>query len=513
MLCLAEIFQDKMMLQREKKVSVWGRAEAGKEVRVRIQKASAQARADADGKWKVVIPPLEASYSEEMEICAGKERIVLRDVAVGEIWIGAGQSNMEFPMLHERNFQEEKKNVPQLLLRFYDVPEISYEGQREAFDYTNIGIWREAGEKELAYFSAVGYYFQKELANVLKVPTGIVGCNWGGTNCCAWMSREAVERTGKLWIDDYEKKWLELDEKQYWEQQNHIRLNDTGNPAMDDFSNFMLPQTPEADEIKDYMEKNAQNMELPQALSPKDIPGSLYEHMVKGIAPFAVKGVLWYQGEGEDKLGEPQLYEGMLKALIKDWRNLWNESALPFLIIQLPAWERWFGLENHGLNIVRYCQEKAAEGLERVWLSGSSDLGERFDIHPKEKRIVGQRLALLARGKIYGEEILCEAPRAESIILHKRASGSEKGELEISFSNAEGGLEIKGERLNAMRVFCAEKEPEFSARVEGNRLILAGDFPEGIPIRLAFAQDKWFQVNLYNKAQLPALPFEIQLEK
>ena len=167
-----------------------------------------------------------------------------------------------------------------------------------------------------------------------------------------------------------------------------------------------------------------------------------YEHMVKGIAPFAVKGVLWYQGEGEDKLGEPQLYEGMLKALIKDWRNLWNESALPFLIVQLPAWERWFGLENHGLNIVRYCQEKAAEGLERVWLSGSSDLGERFDIHPKEKRIVGQRLALLARGKIYGEEILCEAPRAESIILHKRASGSEKGELVISFSNAEGGLEI-----------------------------------------------------------------------
>lgn len=513
MIWVAEIFQDKMMLQREKDVPVWGGADAGAEVCVRIQTASARVTADADGRWMAALPPLRASYGEEMEICAGKERIVLKDVAVGEIWIAAGQSNMEFPMCHEKNYQEEKKNMTQSLLRFYDVPEISYEGQREAFDYSNTGIWRQADENELERFSAVGYYFQKELAARLDVPAGIVGCNWGGTNCCAWMSREAVERTGKPWIEDYEKKWKELDEKQYWERQNHIRLNDTGNPAMDDFSNFMLPRTPNAEEIKDYMEKNAGEMEPPQALAPKDIPGSLYQHMVKAIAPFAVRGVLWYQGEGEDKLGKPQLYGGMLRALIEDWRNLWKEDALPFLIVQLPAWESWFGLENHGLNIVRQCQEKTAEELEKVWISASSDLGERLDIHPKEKKTAGQRLALLARGKVYGEKILCEAPKAERIQLEKRAEGSDKSELTVFFSNAEGGLEIKGERLNAMRVFCAEKELEFSARVEDDKLILEGNFFDRFPIRLAFAQEKWFQVNLYNNAQLPALPFEIQLEK
>lgn len=513
MLWMAEIFQDKMMLQREKEVPVWGMAEAGTEICIRIQKASARTKAGADGKWKAVLPPLKASYGEEMEICAGGEKIVLKDVAVGEIWIAAGQSNMEFPMCHEKNFKMEKENMTQSLLRFYDVPEICYEGQREAFDYTNVGRWREADEKELKYFSAVGYYFQKELAARLNVPAGIVGCNWGGTNCCAWMSREAVEETGKPWMEDYEKKWADLDEKKYRERQNHIKLNDTGNPAMDDFSNFMLPRTPDAEEIKEYLTQNAGDMEPPQALAPKEIPGSLYEHMVRTIAPFAVKGVLWYQGEGEDKLGEPQLYEGMLKAMIKDWRSLWMEDTLPFLIVQLPAWESWFGLENHGLNIVRHCQEKTAEEVEGVWLSSSSDLGERYDIHPKEKRTIGQRLALLARGEVYGEKILCEAPGAESVCLQKCAAGSEKGELTVSFSNAEGGLEIKGERLNAMHVFCGEKELDFSARTEDSRLILEADFSDGFPVRLAFAQEKWFQVNLYNKALLPAMPFEMQLEK
>lgn len=507
MLRLAEIFQDKMMLQREKNVPVWGTADAGAMVKVSIQEVSGETRADTSGSWHMLLPPLRASYKEIMEICSETEKVVLENVAVGEIWVAAGQSNIEFPMCHEKYFSEEKKNMSKALLRFFDVPEISYEGQKEAFDYSNVGIWREADKAELARFSAVGYYFQKELAASLDVPVGIVGCNWGGTNCCVWMSRESAEKYGKPWVEEYKEKWRKLEAEEYWEKQNSIKFNDTGNPAMDAFSCFMLPRTPGEKEIKVFMENDSEGIVSLQELSPKEIPGNLYEHMVKTIAPFAVKGVLWYQGEGEDKLGQPQLYEGMLKALIKDWRKLWKDEALPFLIVQLPAWESWFGLENHGLKTVRYCQQKAAEETEAVWLCTNSDQGEQYDIHPKEKKTVGQRLALLARGKIYGEKILCEAPRAENICM------TGKNRLEISFSNADGGLEIKGDSLSAMHILSGEEELEFSAKTENNKLILEVELTDSQPIKLIYACDKWFQVNLYNQAHLPALPFEMQLER
>ena len=189
MLKTAAIFQDYMILQREKPIYVWGEGTPGMEVTARIQGKKGTAVVDDTGRWKVEIPALEASEKEELLITSAEESLTYNEVAVGEVWVAGGQSNMEFWMRYEKHREEEFKNCPHRNLRFFDVPEICYEGQEEEFDYSRQGIWREAvSQEELEYFSAVGYYFQKEIQKELGVPVGVIGCNWGGTITRAWMN-------------------------------------------------------------------------------------------------------------------------------------------------------------------------------------------------------------------------------------------------------------------------------------------------------------------------------------
>ena len=230
MLRIAEIFQDGMMLQREKKVIVWGKSKENAIIEVAIQKQVKKTVADRNGNWKIWLDPLKTSYCEEMRIITKEKSILIKNIMVGEIWVAAGQSNIEFPMLHEKNYATEKKNINKNL-RFYDVPEVAFEGQKDEFDYSNVGTWREADETQLEYFSAVGYYFQKELEKALKVPVGVIGCNWGGTSCCAWMSEESVKKTGEPWIEFCENAFQKYDISEYWKTMKTHPANDRGNPC------------------------------------------------------------------------------------------------------------------------------------------------------------------------------------------------------------------------------------------------------------------------------------------
>ena len=155
----AEIFQSGMVLQREKPVIIWGIADAGDEITVSIQGKKGSGTADEQGKWKVELPALKASENERMVVASKCEVISYTDVAIGEVWIAGGQSNMEFYMRYEKHLKEEKAICKNRRIRFYDVPEIAFEGQKEAFDYSRMGIWRTADVEDIEYFSAVGYYF------------------------------------------------------------------------------------------------------------------------------------------------------------------------------------------------------------------------------------------------------------------------------------------------------------------------------------------------------------------
>jgi sialate O-acetylesterase len=436
-----------------------------------------------------------------MTIAGKEETIRLTDIAVGEVWLAGGQSNMEFHMRYEKHVTEVKKKCTNPRIRFYDVPEIAFDEQEQAFDYSRMGIWRKATQEDLDYFSAVGYYFQQSLEADLNVPVGIIGCNWGGTVSVSWMNPETVKKVGTAWQDEYEAFAAQVNWKEYWNKQQSDNANDRGNPFADPFGEFLMPKTPTKKELRDFF-ASITDMEYSNDFKPQHFPGSLYEHMLKKIAPYGIRGVLWYQGESEDEKYHAELYQQMLMALIGDWRDLWEDQTLPFLIVQLPGYESWLDNQNMHYDQIRRAQELVTKIVPNTWLCSISDIGEQYDIHPKNKQPAGERLALLARGHVYGEEIFCDAPEA----LRMQKSGNQ---ITILFRNAEGGLELRGDKVNALKVYSGSNEISWQAKIKGNKLILTLQQEVTGMLQIEFAQEKFYQVNIYNKAGIPAIPFSL----
>lgn len=420
MIKLARIFQDGMVLQRDKRLRIWGSTDGGTVISCAIQNRKSSAAADENGSFCLTLEPLCASNAEQLHLWTEKEELVLSDVAVGEVWIAAGQSNMEFYMRYEKHLGDELTVCENGRLRFFDMPEVCYPGQEEDFDYARMGFWRKADAKNLEYFSAVGYYFAKQVIECLDVPVGIVGCSWGGTTSSVWMSEKSVKKAGPLWYRDYIEKTQQMDWEEYWKKQHTSALNDRGNPFADPFSELVLKETVSQEKFEEFLSGQPQGFsDYFTELMPSMIPGCLYEHMVKPLAPYGVRGVLWYQGESDDVDGRQSCYADMLGALIADWRALWAEP-LPFLVVQLPGWERWLASECGDYAAIRECQRRVADGTASVYLCSIADAGEQYDIHPKNKKVVGERLALLARGHVYGEDVLCDAPRPDACERRKR---------------------------------------------------------------------------------------------
>lgn len=522
MLKVAKIFQDNMILQREKPVAVWGSAVPGEKVTVEIQGRREQAEADKNGEWRVKLPGLMTSEDEVMQVWTEQEKLTFEDIAVGEVWLAGGQSNMEFWMRYEKNREKEFANCNNTRLRFYDVPEVCFDGQEEAFDYSDQAVWRKADcEEDLQYFSAVGYYFQKALEEKLDIPVGIIGCNWGGTSSSVWMKPESVRRAGPIWMKMYEEKAAGLDMEQYWKEQLVSPMNAKGHPFDQPFQEFILPRTPSLEEVSQKfgdMFGNWQEMQR-DVLQPQTIPGCLYEHMLKKTAPFTIRGILWYQGESENFIPEANvLYKDMMTALISDWRELWQEE-LPFLFVQLPGYKQWITGGYNQFPVIRACQEEVDKTVEGSYMCSIADVGEEYDIHPKDKKTVGIRLSLLARRYVYGEEILADAPHA----IECERNGNI---LTITFAHAGKEMHIEGDHLPALKIYEGNvpfmyrcnvdklkenpnlKEVMFTAYAEGKSLILNLADCEQKIVTVAFARTDWYLVNLYNAADIPAIPFE-----
>ncbi len=396
-----------------------------------------------------------------MTVKSGEETIIVEDAAVGEVWIAGGQSNMEFPLRHEKHSAEELNQVNPNL-RFYDVPEKFYEEQDRDFDYSNVGFWRKAEGDSLTYFSAVGYYFQKELAEKLNIPVGIVGCNWGGTRSCAWMREETVQKKGTLWMDEWEKATAGMDMEKYWAERRTDPRSNAGNPNMDPFSAFVLPNTPTMKEIAAFFRKmlNGTEAELDKdstsvleemmgadtTVDARIKPGILYENMVAKTAPYTARGIIWYQGESDDVPGLQSLYADMMEGLICDWREAWGDMSLPFIQVQLPGWSTWLMLKNLDYTVIRRCQEKVTERMECVYMASISD----------------------------------------------------------------AGLKLKGEHVEALSVRTDGAEAAYTAKVQGEELIITLEKDEEKPVTIDFAEEAWYLVNLYNEADIPAVPFTLE---
>ena len=340
---LNPIFSDGAVLQQGKPLVVWGTARPLSVVKASVQGQDASCTADADGNWRCA-SPLAASEAEELTVCCEDERIVVRELAVGEVFIAGGQSNMEFWMRYERHLDEVRPNCLNPRIRFFDVPKLSYPGQLNDFDFSQVQVWRKATPEDLERFSAVGYYFARELEATLNVPIGIVGCNYGGTRSIAWMSPEHAAHVQPEEAAAFERELCGLPYEELLAHGAANPKNDKGYATWPAWEEFFLPGTPSEDEIRAFMaseearEADAADvggldvgdgapatLDHPGLMAPtKHAPGALFTHMVSRIAGFAARGVLWYQGESDDELAGAQArYRTALETIIADWRNAW----------------------------------------------------------------------------------------------------------------------------------------------------------------------------------------------
>ena len=501
MLEMPLIFSDHMVLQRRKPIALWGTASAGTQVHAKIARADsllgeATATADAQEEWRLTLPAMEAERGLVLTVECEGESVAFRDVLVGEVWIAGGQSNMEYWLHFDAEKERELCKSENPDIRFFDYPEISFEGELERYDFSEFGFWRRCRREELPWFSAVGYYFADKLQASLGIPVGIVGCNWGGTTASCWMDEAYLRGTvGEVWLEDHEKCLAEMDQQDY----TRCYLSDPNNiqnhPIPGSNPRILYPGLTRREQLS--------FMKAPQVNPYEGVigplhhcrPGALYELMLKKIAPYTAKGVLWYQGESDCR--HPKIYDVVLGNMIRNWRDLWQEE-LPFLIVQLAPFEKWIYETGETYPMLRACQEKVARTMPGVYLCSSSDSGMRWDIHPKHKRPIGERLALLARGHIYGENILCDAPRLKDA----RRIGMQ---AELELENAEG-LHIEGDDVQALYV---NGQP-CPARIQDNTLIL--DLPEAENWSIEFANTGYYEVNLCNGAGIPAIPFVLELK-
>ena len=487
---LPAIFRDGMVLQRHKAICVWGCAE--KDARVSVTLGDASAAADVrDGRWQTWLPPRPAGTGLTLTVRAGDEVRVLRDVAVGEVWIAGGQSNMEF-LLRDDADREAACRLTDADIRCYEVPKIAYEGQENDRDYSQVGLWRKAGPGDSEYFTAVGFWFASRLKETLEVPVGIVNCTWGGTSASAWVDEDDLTGELAFFLNRAKEARDQIDLSTEKEEYKKIQQMIDALPPMNAVVNEK-PLVANEGMMAAMEHMNKYNL---CAYSPFR-PAGLFHTMLKTIVPYTMRGVIWYQGESDEYFGG--LFEPLTRALIRKWRALWGEE-FPFLMVQLASFE--YMMEPLNFVPIRQMQARIAESTPHVGLICAMDAGLRYDIHPKNKKPVGQRLALQALHHVYGFRILSDSPSLKGI----RKEGCE---LIISFLHGDG-LHVKGSEPCTIDLTVNQQEmTEFDAFVRDDCLVIRTPMLKTADTAaVRFAWRPWCEDNVCNRADLPVFPFE-----
>lgn len=458
---LPAIFGDHMVLQRDQKVPVWGWADEDELVIVQFRDQVVQTRAKG-GKWRVDLAPMKASSAGKDFLVLGKNRAELKDVVVGEVWFCSGQSNMEMTIGSSKNAKDEIAAANNPRIRHFKVPHVT--STKPETEVKTTGGWQLTSPEVAGSFTAVGYFFAREIQKDLDVPIGLIGCNWGGTRIEPWTPPVGFQQVPAL-------KSISTNLVNF--PQKTAAKSKDGKPVI-------------GADGKPVMTINQQS-----ALA-------IYNAMVHPLIPYAIRGALWYQGESNN--GEGMLYFEKKKALIGGWRTLWGQGAFPFLFVQLAPY-------NYG--------PARAEALPGIWeaqtatlsipntgMAVTTDISTLSNIHPPDKQEVGRRLALWALAKTYGKPVKSHAsPLYDSLKI-------EGGKARIAFKNAEGGLKSRdGQPLNWFTIAGADKQfVAAQAEISGNSVVVSAP---GVakPVAVRFGWNQLAEPNLANAAGLPASPF------
>lgn len=479
---LPALFADGMVLQRDKPVAVWGKADPAERVTVAIAGQQRVATADANGRWRVTLEPIVATPAPlELRIVSNSgEPRTIRDVLLGEVWICSGQSNMEFPVRNSATSREAAAAPPNPKLRLFRVDKQALDVPRDDC----VGQWQTADAQTIAPFSAVGFAFAARLQQELGVPVGIIQASWGGTPAEAWTSRAAIESTPAL-------------------TEILARAKRMAAQAIDAQPKWEVTQAKwktDVDAATAAGRKPPAAPRRPSVLQKEKYPFVLFNGMVAPIAGYGARGVIWYQGEANAK--RPAQYRTLLPAMIGSWRDAWGDPALPFGLVQLPD----FGppsdsaVEDDFWPAQRESQAKIAAATPGVDYVTTLGFGEAGDIHPKRKREVGERLAAWALGRCYGRaDAAWAGPRFRSM-------GVDGNSIRLTFDH-ERPLAAEGE----LRGFAiAGEDRSFvvaTARLDGADCVVVTAPTVARPVAVRYAWKNSPVATLRDASSVPASPF------
>jgi len=479
------LFSDNAVLQQGIPVPVWGTANNGEKVTVTFagQKAETVAK---EGKWKVVLPALKASETPQTMAISGENKIEIKNLLVGEVWVCGGQSNMQFAISGKGsaitllNSEEVLKSINDPLLRLLTVPRHGTpEPQSDV-----VASWNECTSQTAADFSAVAYFFGRDLRKAEHVPVGLISSNVGGTAAEQWTSRNVLESNPELRgiFSAHEKALQEYpavldkfkaDEPKLLEKWNADceKAKADGKPA---------PRKPAA-----------------PASPASRPPVALYNAMIAPLQPFAIKGVIWYQGESNSS--RARQYQTLFPAMIKCWRDAWGQGEFPFLFVQVAPY-------NGMIPEIREAQLISWKKTPNTAMAVTTDVGAPYDIHPKQKEPVGARLALAARALAYGEKLEYSGPVFDALKMNGNKAT-------LTFTHLGGGLVAKDGALKGFTIAGADKKfVPATAEIIGEQVVVSS--PQiAAPVAVRYGWANCPDVNLFNKAGLPATPFRTDSEE
>lgn len=477
---LPSIISDNMVLQSQTNAPIWGKAAPNSTIAIVCswdKKNTITVKSDQNGKWTANIKTPKDGAKGTIAITCGKETRNITNVLVGQVWLCSGQSNMawtaqQLGLAQTKDF----KKVKYPKIRLFSVKKTTAkEPQEDCF-----GQWVECDSETASQFSAVGYYFGTELLRKTGKPIGLIDSSFGGTPAQAWTSRKTLESntllSEYLKIDADNEANREKYEKEYnqtlkeWKAQV-MKAVAAGKPAE------RKPQPPI--QLREHYKC-----------------AGLYNAMIAPLIPFAIKGTIWYQGESnaDNAAG----YRTLFPAMITDWRTNFNQGDFPFYFVQLAGYAKAAG----DWPLVREAQTMAL-ALPNTGMAAAIDIGEPNNIHPKNKSAVGKRLALWALAKDYGRRnLVCSGPVYKGMQI-------EGNKIRISFNYANGGLKLAPKAKNLKGFSIAANDKNFiaaQAKIEKDGVIVWSEKIKQ-PAAVRYGWANWSDGNLYNKQNLPAVPF------
>jgi sialate O-acetylesterase len=460
---LPKLFSDHAVLQRQRPLRVWGWAAPGERVAVSFHGQRQSTAADLLGKWSVALAPEEAGGPYQL-VVQGTNTVTVSDLLVGDVWLAAGQSNMEFglfgstgwPALREGGLDNPRLRLLREPHRVSDYPLPDQDS-----------VWSVCSRQEAEQFSAVAYYFAAELERREQVPIGVIEAAWGATPIEAWTSLDGLSADPAL-----------MPVFQAWSKDAKIVAD---MPAI-------LAQ-----------EKLGNNARLTEhswtSFDPLSwAPAALFNGMIAPLVGYPIRGVIWYQGESNARWSRAPLYATVFPAMIADWRRQWGEGDFPFLYAQISSFaasrfEVW--------GIVRDAQRRSL-ALPNTAMAVTLDVGDPGQIHPPDKFSVGHRLALTARALAYGERVEDSGP------LFRKAV-PEGGGFRVFFDHGQG-LTAKGGEPQGFELAGADHRfSPATAKIDGATVVVTGSVARPMHVRYAWANAP--AANLYNGAGLPASTF------